>query len=198
MVIKKRKSKSSFSCFAGFYKWTSLCLCASMLAGCAAPITTITSTTTDEQSLPSTTVYFYPSADQSQEEQERDRYECYLWAVDQSGFDPAQEQLAPHQRITVVPTTPPGTDVAVGAATGAVIGSILAGPHSGPEGLVFGVITGMIFGAASEVGKQNQRDQIQEQYDDADKIRYNRLEKQANSYRRAMSACLEGRDYTVQ
>jgi hypothetical protein len=158
---------------------------------------TITSSA-DEQALPSTTVYYYPTAEQSQEQQDRDRYECHLWAVEQSGYDPGESALAPHQRVTVVPATPPGTDVAVGTATGAVVGAIIAGPHSGPEGLFFGAITGMLFGVVSEVGKQNQRDQVQQQYDDAEKTRYSQLETQSNSYRRAMSACLEGRDYTVQ
>jgi len=33
-------------------------------------------------------MYFYPERGQEAALQERDRYECYRWAVGQSGFDP--------------------------------------------------------------------------------------------------------------
>lgn len=182
----------------GPYKLVVLCLLPPLLLGCAAPNVRVQSTTENIQSAPSTVVYYYPNEGQSQEQQDRDRYECYLWAVDQTGYDPGQQQLAPHQRVEVEPATPPGTDVAVGAATGAVLGSIITGPHRGPEGLVFGVLTGAILGLASEAGKHQQAADIQKQYDDLEQQQYSQLEKQANDYKRAMSACLEGKNYTVQ
>ena len=37
-----------------------------------------------------TTVYAYPSQGQSAEQADRDRYECYQWAVDHTGFDPSR------------------------------------------------------------------------------------------------------------
>jgi len=176
-----------------------LCLLPTLLLGCASPpAVRVQSTTETTQVLPSTVVYFYPNNNQSQEQQERDRYECYLWAVEQTGFDPGQQGLTPHQRIEVVPSTPPGSDVAVGAVTGGVVGSIIAGPRSGPEGLVFGVLAGGIMGLASEASKQEQADKLQQQYDALEQERYYQLEKQADAYKRAVSACLEGRDYTVQ
>jgi hypothetical protein len=39
---------------------------------------------------PDTRVYVYPTAGQSEAQLDRDRYECHLWAVLQSGFDPTQ------------------------------------------------------------------------------------------------------------
>lgn len=33
-------------------------------------------------------IYVYPNNAQSTEQQGRDRYECYLWAVEQSAYDP--------------------------------------------------------------------------------------------------------------
>lgn len=182
----------------GPYKLVTLCLLPSLLLGCAAPNVRVQSTTDEAHPTPSTVVYYYPNDNQSQEQQDRDRYECYLWSVDQTGYDPGQQQLAPHQRIVVEPSTPPGTDVAIGAATGAVLGSIIAGPHGGPGGLVFGVLTGAILGLASEAGKQQQADNIQTQYNDLEQQQYDQMEKQADGYRRAMSACLEGKNYTVQ
>ena len=34
-------------------------------------------------------VFVYPNHGQSAEQTSKDRYECYLWAVDQTGFDPS-------------------------------------------------------------------------------------------------------------
>ena len=180
------------------YKAVALCMLPLLLFGCAGPVAQVQSTVDEKQSLPSTTVYFYPNKGQSVNQQERDRYECYLWSVDQTSFDPGQQDLTPHQRVEVKASTPPGTDVAIGAVTGAALGSLLTHPHAGPEGLVFGLIAGSFIGIASELGKQDQVNTLQQQYDDVEQQRYSQLEKQATGYRRAISACLEGRGYTVQ
>ena len=169
-----------------------------LLQACAAPAYTVQRQPAQPTPLPSTEIYFYPASGQSPAQMERDRYECYLWAVKQSGFDPGQAQLAPHQRVEVKPATPPGADVAAGAVGGAVLGSMLASPHDRGEGMIFGAITGAILGAAAESARQEQAQQIQQQYDTRDVQRYSRLERQARDYKRAMAACLEGRGYTVQ
>ena len=57
---------------------------------------------------------------------------------------------------------------------------------------------GSMLGAGSEQAKQEQAERIQQHYDSKDAQRYARLERQASNYRRAMSACLEGRGYTVR
>lgn len=169
-----------------------------LMTACAPPAYRVQTQQAPPPQLPSTEIYFYPMHGQTQAQQERDRYECYLWAVRQTGFDPGQAQLAPHQRVEVRPATPPGADVAAGAVTGAVVGSMLAVPHDRGEGMVFGAITGAILGAASESARQEQARSIQQQYDIKDAQRYSRLERQARDYRRAMTACLEGRGYKVQ
>jgi hypothetical protein len=148
--------------------------------------------------LPTTKVYFYPSQGQSAEQQERDRYECYLWAVKQSGFDPGQSQLAPHQRVEVTPAAPPGSDTAAGAVGGAIVGSMMSPRNDQGFGLIFGAITGAMLGAASDEARQQQAAQAQQYYDTKEAQRYARLEKQARDYQRAMTACLEGRGYTVR
>jgi len=169
-----------------------------LFAACSTPAYTVRKSTAPPPPLPSTEIYFYPVRGQSPAQQERDRYECYLWAVKQSGFDPGQAQLAPHQRVEVKPAPAPGTDTAVGAVSGAVIGSMLAAPHDRGEGMIFGAITGALLGAASDSARQEQAQRIQQQYNVKDAQRYARLERQARDYRRAMSACLEGRGYSVK
>jgi len=148
--------------------------------------------------LPTTTIYFYPTKEQSREQQERDRYECYRWAVKQTGFDPGQAQLAPHQRVEVTPVAPPGSDAAAGAVTGAVVGSMLSSRHDSGFGMVFGALYGAMIGAASDQAREQQAAQVQQHYDAKEAQKYARLEKQSRDYQRAMTACLEGRGYTVR
>jgi hypothetical protein len=37
-------------------------------------------------------LFVYPAQGQSEEQRDRDRYECYLWAADQTGFDPGEAE----------------------------------------------------------------------------------------------------------
>ena len=144
---------------------------------------------------PSVEVYFYPTKGQSLEQQERDRYECYLWAKDKTGFDPSLPGLAPGQRVQVVPTTPPGQKAATGALLGAMLGAATSERGEKGEGAVRGAIAGALIGAASESAEQQRAQEIQR--NEQAKIDA-RLERQAEEYRRAMTACLEGRGYNVK
>lgn len=190
--------KQEHSLFRFFRRLLLVIAAINLFTACSTPTYTVQKSTAPPPPLPSTEIYFYPTRGQSPAQQERDRYECYLWAVKQSGFDPGQAQLAPHQRVEVKPAPAPGTDTAVGAVSGAVIGSMLAAPHDRGEGMIFGAITGALLGAASDSARQEQAQRIQQQYNVKDAQRYARLERQARDYRRAMSACLEGRGYNVQ
>jgi hypothetical protein len=143
-------------------------------------------------------VYVYPTSGQSADRVNRDRYECYLWSVKQSGFDPSQAQLAPHQRVEVVPMPPSGTDTVAGAATGAVLGAVIAEPHNAGAGAVAGAIVGGALGAISDSQREQQAKQVQSRYDRRTTAQNAQLEEQASNYRRALTACLEGRGYTVK
>lgn len=147
---------------------------------------------------PQTQVYFYPSRGQSPERQSRDRYECYLWASKQSGFDPSLPSLAPRHRVEYVPRPPAGQNTVAGAVAGAVVGAAVSGPHDAGKGAVVGAVAGGILGAASDSARQAEADRAQDRYDRRNAQRDARVEQQAQDYRRAMSACLQGRGYTVE
>jgi len=144
----------------------------------------------------STAVYVIPTSGQSADRLGRDRYECYLWAVKQTGFDPSQTSLAPHQRVEVVPMPPRGADTVAGAVTGAIVGAAIA--HDPGAGAVGGAILGGAAGAISDQQRVEAAKRVQSRYDQQEAARVARLESQANDYRRALSACLEGRGYTVR
>jgi len=146
----------------------------------------------------STQVYVYPTSGQSQDQVGRDRYECYLWSVKQTGFDPSQTRLAPHQRVEVVPAPPTGTDTVAGAATGAILGAVIANPRDAAAGAVGGAIIGGALGAASDANRAAQAKQVQQRYDQRTNAQNAQIEEQASNYRRAMTACLEGRGYSVR
>jgi hypothetical protein len=147
---------------------------------------------------PITQVYFYPKAGQTTEQQSRDHYECYNWAMQQTGFDPSQTSIPPKQRVRVVPMPPPGHDTAVLAITGAVLGALIAGPRHAGAGALIGAGSGAVVGAVSDTTRQQQAQQLEEAYSNRDRALDAQYEEGALNFRRAMSACLEGRGYTVQ
>ncbi len=147
---------------------------------------------------PLTQVYFYPKEGQTTEQQSRDHYECYNWAVQQTGFDPSQSSIPPERRVKVVPMPPPGHDTAILAIAGAVLGALIAGPRHAGAGALIGAGSGAVVGAASDVSRQQQARQMEEAYANRDQALDARYEGEARDFRRAMSACLEGRGYNVK
>ncbi|MFH1026387.1 MAG: hypothetical protein V1791_00140, partial [Pseudomonadota bacterium] len=151
----------------------------------------------DNHQVPLTQVYFYPKAGQTAEQQSRDHYDCYNWAVKQTGFDPGQSAIPTDQRVRVVPMPPPGHDTATLAIAGAVLGALIGGPRHAVGGALIGASGGAIAGAASDAARQESARQ-QEAYAARDRTRDDRFTERASSFRRAMSACLEGRGYSVR
>jgi len=147
---------------------------------------------------PVTQVYFYPKNGQTTQQQSRDHYECYNWAMQQTGFDPSQSSIPPERRVKVVPMPPPGHDTIVLAIAGAVLGALIVGPRHAGAGALIGAGSGAIAGAVSDATRQQQAQQLEEAYGRRDQALDARYEQKAHSFRRAMSACLEGRGYTVQ
>lgn len=145
-----------------------------------------------------TQVYFYPKAGQTNEQQSRDHYECYNWAMKQTGFDPSQSSIPPEQRVRVVPMPPPGHDTAVLAITGAVLGALIGGPRHAVGGALIGASGGAMVGAVSDSSREQTARQLEEAYSNRDRALDAQYEGKAFNFRRAMSACLEGRGYTVQ
>jgi outer membrane lipoprotein SlyB len=145
-----------------------------------------------------TQIYFYPNQGQSTEQQSRDHYACYNWAVEQTGFDPSVSSIVPEQRVRVVPMPPPGHDTIAMSIAGAVLGALIAGPRHAGGGVLIGATGGAIAGAASDISRQESAKQMEEAYNNPDQARDVHKEKKALAFRRAMSACLEGRGYTVK
>ena len=127
--------------------------------------------------------YVYPSRGQTKAKQARDEADCYVWATDKTGFDPARPAPAP----VVADTRVLGSGArVVGAAAGAVVG----GASGGNAG------TGALIGAAGGGLVRRVRGH---RAADAEHERLAR-ERQAQQvgFDRARTACLSGRGYSVK
>lgn len=138
-------------------------------------------------------VFVYPANGQSAEQTDRDRYECHLWAVQQTGVDPSRPDANPYERVVVQPATPPGSGTAAGAIGGAILGALIAGPRDAGAGLLLGGATGAIFGNAAESNSRQQANMTQQQINQSMSVG----RAHADNYRRALGACLSGRGYSV-
>jgi len=206
MILSRKTDKFEFMqrCWQSAASgWLLFFLTAFILTGC------YTATTRAQQQLPPvdngqnrsaalTQVYFYPKAGQTTKQQSRDHYECYNWAIDQTGFDPSVSSIPTEQRVRVVPMPPPGHDTIVMSIAGAVLGALIAGPRHAAGGALIGAASGAAVGATSDISRQESARQLEEAYANRNKARDLHYERKAFDFRRAMSACLEGRGYSVQ
>ncbi len=134
-------------------------------------------------------LYVFPAKGQDAAQQDKDESDCYTWAVQQSGVDPINP---PKVEAAQVPTGPDGAAIggaARGAAGGAAIGAICG---DAGKGAAIGAVAGAMRGRrASRVGhamEQAGNDQA------ATQEQANLM----NNFKKAYSACLEGKGYTIK
>lgn len=170
------------------------------------------------------TIYAYPNAGQSADQQARDRFECHQWAVSQTGFDPT---MAAPVASSSYPSRPAyddrypsrqrqsgglfgigdggffGGSGALGdAATGAAIGAAggaIAG--NAGKGAAWGAIGGTLLGALTRAGQPRDPDRPASRpvaTPVPENEVYAERRDQADAYVRAYGACMTARDYTVQ
>ena len=151
---------------------------------------------------PNTEVYAYPLHNQPPEQQDRDHYECSVWATQQTGFDPSAPGVPPHERVRVVSAgPPPGTNTAIGAVAGAIIGAAIAPHWQTAGGALAGAVVGGAIGSAGDAAnaQANAANMQAAQAASGQNRRAAALQEQkAADYRRALSACLDGRGYSVR
>lgn len=134
-------------------------------------------------------IYVFPSEDQDQETQDADEMACYKWAKEQSGVDPMNP---PKVQAGEVDKSPDGSAVkgaAGGAAAGAAIGAI--GGDAG-EGAAIGAILGGIRGRRAKKARNARQEQANQVAAALTEQEY------MDNFKKAFSACLEGKGYTVK
>ena len=134
-------------------------------------------------------VYVFPANNQTPDQQAKDSNDCYAWAKQQSGVDPA---APPKQVAQANPQAGAGSTVkgsAKGAAAGAAIGAV-AGDAG--KGAAIGATAGAIGGASA---RKQQKKQAEAQ---ANQANQQAAAGQMDSFKKAYSACMEGKKYTVK
>jgi hypothetical protein len=136
-----------------------------------------------------TDMFIYPAKGQNQAQQDKDRYECHSWAVQQTGFDPSRPQVGASSSSQQYQPSQP--HILKGATRGAALGAV-GGAIAGNAGKGAGAGAAM----GGMVGGFRRRDERLRQADvKADATAASNPGRPA--YMRAMSACLQGRGYTV-
>lgn len=131
----------------------------------------------------------FPAQGQSAEQTEKDKFACYGWAKQQSGFDP----MAAPKTSTPAPSQEKKSGGIVrgglgGAALGAIIGD---SSKSAKRGAAAGGLIGGVRQRSANI-KTEQKTKDWEQQE-ASNYANNR-----SKYDRAYAACLEGKGYTVK
>ncbi len=129
----------------------------------------------------------YPAKGQSQQQQDRDDGDCYVWSKKNTGIDPA----------TVAQNAPPpasgpatgGGERASGAVRGALGGAAI-GAITGDAGKGAGV--GAVVGVMAGGRKARQNQEAQNQQAQGAQAQ------QIDTFYRAYGACMEGRGYTIK
>jgi hypothetical protein len=140
----------------------------------------------------------YPAKGQSNEQMEKDKFECYGWAKGQSGFDPMQmptaSSPAPSKGDKSVAGGVVGGGV-LGGVGGAVIGGIASGKSGAKKGALIGGLSGGALGGMRSHSQNRQADQKREQWE---REQANQYMQRRNAYNRNYAACMEGRGYSVK
>jgi len=134
-------------------------------------------------------LYVYPAKGQSQQQQKEDEFECYKWAIEQSGIDPLNLPKVEAPPPQTGPTGGAVVGAAKGAAAGAAIGAI-AGDAG--KGAAIGATAGALAGRRS--GKQAQAQANQQ----AEASAAASEQAMKDSFVKAFSVCLEGKGYTIK
>jgi outer membrane lipoprotein SlyB len=140
----------------------------------------------------------YPAQGQSNEQMEKDKFECYGWAKNQSGFDPMQMPTATSPPPSQEKKSVGGSTVAggvLGGAGGAVIGGIAGGKKSAKRGALIGGLTGGALGGMRSSSQNKKADAERKRWEQEQANQY--MQKR-NLYNRNFAACMEGKGYSVK
>jgi Glycine-zipper domain len=175
----------------------------------AAPATPQPRQKTTAQILTDLGVFVYPKKKQSKAQQGKDASACLAWTEEQTGIDPAapiQAQTAAaapqsaEQQKTKKPKGGGVKGAAGGAAGGAVIGAIAGDAGTGAA---IGATTGAVVGRrrqkkAEKAAKQQAEAQAEAARKEQAEAAEKRTAEIKDAQRKAFSACMEARGYSVK
>lgn len=131
----------------------------------------------------------FPAKGQTQAQQDKDEFDCYQWAKQNTGIDP----LAPAQAAAPASSSAPQGQAVKGAAKGAAAGAAV-GAIAGDagKGAAIGATAGGMKGAA---GKRKGQQQAQQQAAAQQKAV---ADETKVAFNKGFAACLDGKGYSVK
>jgi|SRR5215469_8182373 len=164
--------------------WVPIVVCLALVSGYLAAQTTPAASGSPAAKVG---LFVYPQKNQTPQQQANDENTCYVSAQQQTGIDPAAPPPPPQQADTKQGGGAKGA--AGGAAGGAAIGAI-AGDAG--KGAAIGATAGAVHGRRQQK-KANQQaaQQAQQQTQTAQQQRL-------DTFRRAFSACIDSKGYSVK
>ncbi|MFD1315486.1 glycine zipper domain-containing protein [Namhaeicola litoreus] len=134
-------------------------------------------------------LYAFPGKDQDAKTQDADESVCFKWAMEQTGYDPLNPTKVTAAKTDTSPDGSAIVGAAGGAAAGAAIGAIAGDTGKGAAiGAVVGGLAGRRSKRMGDAHEQQANNQVAEQ-EQAQLL---------NDYKKAFSACLEAKGYTVK
>ena len=143
-------------------------------------------------------VFVYPAKGQAPEQQQQDETECYTWAGSQTGIDPTgpATAAAPTAKVDNPADGARVAGAAKGAAGGAVIGAVAGDAGQGAAiGATVGTMRG---GAKKRRGKKAAAEQQKQAEAQAQQQAAATDAQKMDTFKKAYSACVQGRGYTSQ
>ena len=134
-------------------------------------------------------LYVFPSNNQTAEQQATDEAECFTWAKNQTGVDPLNPPKVEAKQVETGPDGSAVVGAAGGAAAGAAIGAI-AGDAG--EGAAIGAVVGGLRGRRASKAQKQQQQAANNQSAAASE------QAMMDNYKKAFTACMEGKGYTVK
>lgn len=148
-------------------------------------------------------LFVYPQGGQSEEQQSKDDSECYNWSREQTGYDPVNPSEVEVAAVDSGPDGARARGALRGAAAGAVVDEVREDHIGGgaqvnerygdddqakKTGALLGTARG---GSQSRRNRRGQQEQAEQQASAAG-------DAQMDGFKKAYSACLTGRNYSVQ
>ena len=159
-------------------------------------------------------MYAYPKANQSKQQQSKDRSECHQWAINQTGFDPNRRTYVAQGYSSPPPSSSVNSgvfgqgsygqgggvaDAGKGAGLGA-IGGAIAGDAG--KGAAIGALSGLFIGSVKRSNAQSEREAWERQQAEQRRQQEQQIASQhargQQEYNRAFGACMRGRNYELR
>jgi len=169
---------------SGAFLGASLLVCVAGSVGAQTPPPSSNGLTTPAQSVG---LFVFPQKDQTAAVQQQDEINCYGASKQASGVDPAHLQPT---NVQASQSTGGGAKGAVGGAVGGAAIGAIAGDAG--KGAAIGATVGLLHGVRSQQKSNAQAQQQAAQQAAAAQ------QQQINTFKRAMTACLESRNYSVK